>query len=97
MQEILNRLGRAGDIGSTASQGLSQCSHLEREHFFEAKMLDRSATMSAHHARTVGVVHIEVCPVRSGQVRELEEGSKIAVHAEDPVGHDERASAFPPV
>jgi hypothetical protein len=41
----------------------------------------------------MGIVHVEVGLICLGKSGQVTEGSKIAVHAEDPVGHDQRSAA----
>ena len=87
---------RSDDIGSACPKGFAQGAHVKGEPTFDLKKFQRSPAVSAHDAGPVGVIDEHLGLVAFRHVKEIGKGCDVSVHAEDPLGHDQRGAARPP-
>ena len=85
----------AGDVATERPDGLRQRADLDRHPAVQAEVIDRATPVPAEDAAGVGVVDHDGRTERLGRLDDPGEWRDVAIHREDPVGHDQDQPVLP--
>ena len=90
VHEITDQTVRPRHVRSAGAQGFAERPHMEGDAGLHPEVFQRAASMKTHHAGAVRVVHHQPRAVPLRERDQFRKGRQIAIHAEYPVGHDQR-------
>ena len=92
VHEPIDQAAAAGDETAGAAEGFAERAHADVDAVFDAEMFGDAAAVRAENAGGVGFVDHQHGGMLFGKFGDFRQRRKVAVHAEQRIGHDQAAA-----